>query len=189
MNHNSYFMTMLTDEVVWEHMLLLLKKYDPMEAEKHAAYTAAVKALAATGADAVAFEKAVRSATISDAIYAFQKGLEANIYHFHHPYIPSFVELDFCDMFQEHIMVLQPKRVAAEKVIEMTKYAYFREDEPWCETINEYIVDLEVIIPKVMHFEGYKAGNAWFKLTVPGYMEDHALTSIYSMQIHEYFGK
>jgi hypothetical protein len=49
------------------------------------------------------------------------------------------------------------------------------------------MIDLEVTIPKLMHFEGYKAGNQWFAMTIPGYQEDQALTSIYTLQIHKYF--
>lgn len=188
MNHTSYFMTMLTDETVWEHLQVLLRKYDPGMSKKHSAYIAALETLSEAGADTVAFEQAIRAATISDALFAFQKGMESNLYHFRHPYVPSFAGIDFDDMFQEHVMMLMPKRVAAEKVIDTIKSTYFQEDAPWCETIRAYIIDLEMIVPKIMHFEGYKASNAWFAMTVPGYLEDHTLTSIYSIQVHQYFG-
>jgi hypothetical protein len=115
--------------------------------------------------------------------------VEANLYHFQHPYVPNFASLDFGDMFQEHVMMFMPKRSAAEKVIEEIRKEFFQEDVPWCETISEYIIDLEVVIPKLMHFEGYKAGNAWFAVTSPGYQEDYALTSAYSIQLQQYFGK
>ena len=189
MNHTSYFMSRMTDEAVWEHLQVLLQEYDPEVAEKHTAYTAAMDALSETGADATAFKKAVVAATVSDALFAFQKGMEANLYHFQHPYAPNFASLDFEDMFQEHVMMFMPKRSAVEKVIEGMRKEYFQEDVSWCETINEYIIDLEVVIPKIMHFEGYTAGNAWFAMTVPGYQEDYALTSVYSMQLQQYFGK
>ena len=86
-------------------------------------------------------------------------------------------------------MMNMPKRLTAEKTISAIEKNYFQTDLPWCEVIREYIVDLEVILPKLMHFEGYLAGNQWFKLTVPGYQEDQALTSIYQMQLSSYFGK
>ena len=189
MNHTSYFMSQMTDEAVWEHLQVLLQEYDPEMVEKHTAYTAALDTLSEMGADTMAFKKAVVSATVSDALFAFQKGMEANLYHFQHPYVPNFASLDFEDMFQEHVMMFMPKRSAAEKVIEGLRKEYFQEDVSWCATISEYIIDLEVVIPKIMHFEGYKAGNAWFAVTIPGYQEDYALTSIYAMQVHNYFGK
>lgn len=189
MNHNSYFMSKMTDEAVWEHLQVLLQEYDSEIAERHTVYTAALATLSETGADATVFKKAVIAATVSDALFAFQKGMEANLYHFQHPYVPNFASLDFEDMFQEHVMMFMPKRLAAEKVIEEIRKEYFQEEVSWCETINEYIIDLEVVIPKIMHFEGYKAGNAWFSVTIPGYQEDYALTSIYAMQVHKYFGK
>ena len=189
MNHTSYFMSQMTDEAVWEHLQVLLREYDPEVTEKRTAYTAALDVLSETGADATAFKKAVVAATVSDALFAFQKGMEANLYHFQHPYVPNFAGLDFEDMFQEHVMMFMPKRSAAEKVIEEIRKEFFQEDVPWCVTINEYIIDLEVVIPKIMHFEGYKAGNAWFAVTIAGYQEDYALTSVYSMQLQQYFGK
>ena len=189
MNHSSYFMSQMTDEAVWDRLQVLLQEYDPGVAEKHTAFTAALGVLSETGADTTTFKKAVVSATVSDALFAFHKGMEANLYHFQHPYVPNFASLDFEDMFQDHIMMFMPKRSAAEKVIEEIRSEYLQEDVPWCETISEYIIDLEVVIPKIMHFEGYKAGNAWFPMTVPGYQEDYALTSVYSMQLQQYFGK
>ena len=189
MNHTSYFMSQMTDEAVWDRLQVLLQEYDPGVAEKHTAFTAALGVLSETGADTTTFKKAVVSATVSDALFAFHKGMEANLYHFQHPYVPNFASLDFEDMFQEHVMMFMPKRSAAEKVIEEIRSEYLQEDVPWCETISEYIIDLEVVIPKIMHFEGYKAGNAWFAMTVPGYQEYYALTSVYSMQLHKYFDK
>lgn len=189
MNHTSYLMSQMADEAVWEHLQVLLQEYDPEVAEKHATYIAALDALSEAGADAKAFKKAVVAATASDALFAFHKGMEANLYHFQHPYVPNFASLDFEDMFQEHVMRCMPKRSVAEKVIEEIQSEYFQEDVPWCETISEYIIDLDVVIPKIMHFEGYKAGNAWFAMTVPGYQEDYALTSVYIMQLQQYFGK
>lgn len=189
MNHTSYFMAMLTDEAVWEQLQILLQEYDPEMREKHAAYISALDAMAQAGADADALQRAIRGATISDALFAFQKGLECNLYHFRHPYVPSFAGIDFDDMFQENVMMLMPKRVEAEKVIDAIRSENFQEDAPWYEAINEYIIDLEVTVPKLMHFEGYLFGIQWFRLTVPGYQEDQALTSIYHIQIERYFGK
>ena len=86
-------------------------------------------------------------------------------------------------------MMTMPKRVAAEKLYSAIEKEYFTTDEVWCQAIREYIIDLEVVVPKLMHFEGYKAGNAWFPLTIPGYQEDQTLTNIYQMQISQYFGQ
>ena len=189
MNHTSCFMTMLTDEAVWGHLQALLREYDPEMEEKHTAYISALEDLSATGADATTFREAIQAAIFSDAMFAFQKGVEANLYHFYHPQVPSFAQVDYEDMHQEWIMQNMPKRLAAEKIISAIEREYFQSDLPWCETIREHIIDLEVTIPKLMHFEGYLAGNQWFALTIPGYQEDQALTSIYSLQIGKYFGK
>ena len=54
--------------------------------------------------------------------------------------------------------------------------------------LREFFVDLEAIIPKIMHFEGHLAANKWFLLTIPGYTDDPALTQIYQAQISNYFG-
>ena len=188
MNHTSYFMTKLTDEAVWEHLQVLLREYDPEMEQKHIVFLSALEELAEAGADAAAFHRAIIAATVSDALFAFQKGMEANLYHFQHPYVTGFTDLDYNDTFQEYVMMLQPKRAAAEIAIEKIRAEYFQEDMPWCETINEYISDLEILVPKIMHFEGYIAGNVWFALAIPGYCEDSALTRIYSMQIYQYLG-
>ena len=86
-------------------------------------------------------------------------------------------------------MGLMPKRMAAEKIISIAEVTYLQTNESAHDAIREYIVDLEVTVPKIMHLEGYLAGNTWFALTIPGYQEDQALTSIYSLQIHQYFGR
>lgn len=189
MNHSSYFVALLTDEVIWEHLQVLLQEYDPEVAAKHIAYLSALDELTAGGGDAQALDAAYRSAIISDALFAFQKGMEANLYHFRNPYVSSFTQVDFDNLHQEPVMMAMPKRAAAEKVIDAIRTAFFQDGAAWCEAINEYIIDLEVILPKLMHFEGYLAGNSWFHMTIPGYQEDHALTSIYQMQINQYFGK
>lgn len=188
MNHTSYFMSGVTDEAVWEHLQVLLHEYDPEMEAKYADYISALETLKTAGADTDTFHQAIRTATISDALFAFQKGMEANLYHFQHPYVPSFVGVDFEDAFQEHIMMCMPKRLKAEQVITATQKSFFQDAAPWCETISEYIIDLEILVPKIMHFEGYKAGNVWFTLTIPSYSEDAALTSKYCIQLCKYFG-
>ena len=189
MNQTSYFMAKLTDEAVWEHLQTLLRAYDPEMAEKHTAYISALESLTGSGADAEAFHRAIQSTTASDALFAFQKGMEANFYHFRHPFVPSFAGLDYEDMQQEYAMLRMPKRLVAQQEMDRIRSMFFCEDAPWCEAIREYIIDLEMLVPQIMHFEGYKAGNEWFKQTIPGYCEDSALTSIYYMQLCEYFGK
>ena len=84
-------------------------------------------------------------------------------------------------------MASMPKRMAAEKVISPPEATCLQTNESAHDALREYIVDLEVTVPKIMHLEGYLAGNTWFSLTIPGYQEDPALTSIYEMQILRYF--
>lgn len=187
MNCTSYFMEKMTDEAVWVHLQVLMQKYSPDIAKKHREYLAALELLEAAGGNAQALDLSYRSAIVSDALFAFQKGLEANLYHFQHPQVASFAQVDFEDMYQEWVMMSMPKRLVAEKVNSAIEKTYFHENQPWCEIIREYMIDLEVTIPKLMHFEGYKAGNQWFAMTIPGYQEDQALTSIYTLQIHKYF--
>jgi hypothetical protein len=189
MKHTSYFTSKLTDDALWQDIELLLQEYSPDVVKKHTQYLSALEELNDAGGDAQALDQAYRSEIISDALFAFQKGMEANWYHFRHPQVPSFAQVDFEDMYQEWVMMNMPKRLAAEKNRSTIEMTYFRTGLPWCEVIREYIIDLEVTIPKLMHFEGYMAGNQWFKLTVPGYQEDQALTSIYQMQLSAYFGK
>ena len=189
MKHTSNFASKLTDDALWQNIQLLLQEYSPDVVKKHTQYLAALEQLNSAGGDAKALDRSYRSAIISDALFAFQKGMEASWYHFRHPQVPSFAQVDFEDMYQEWVMMNMPKRLTAEKTISAIEKNYFQTDLPWCEVIREYIVDLEVILPKLMHFEGYLAGNQWFKLTVPGYQEDQALTSIYQMQLSSYFGK
>ena len=188
-DHKRCFIEWMTDAAVWEHLQLLLQEYDPELQEKHEAYLAALERFASNGGDTTALHQAYRSAIVSDALFAFQKGFEANLHHFRQPHMPNFTDVDFEDMYQEHIMMTMPKRVAAEKLYSAIEKEYFTTDEVWCQAIREYIIDLEVVVPKLMHFEGYKAGNAWFPLTIPGYQEDQTLTNIYQMQISQYFGQ
>ena len=157
-----------------------------MKREKE--YLESLERISSSSEEAQKMNCAYRAAIISDALFAFQKGLEANLFHFSNPHILSIINVDFNDLYQEHVMASMPKRVAAEKIISIAEAACLQANESAYDTIREYIVDLEVTVPKIMHLEGYLAGNTWFSLTIPGYQEDQALTSIYSLQIHQYFG-
>lgn len=184
----NHFIRTMSDEATWEFLQILLQEYSPDIAEQHKEYLIALDQLSAIGCDTVSLDKAYRSAIVSDALFAFQKGLEANLFHFQHPYVPSFIPVDYENLYQECVMSHMPKRVIAEKTIHTIEAASVQADFHQQELIREYIVDLEVVVPKLMHFAGYLAGNSWFSATVPGYQEDHALTSCYHMEIQKYFG-
>lgn len=81
-----------------------------------------------------------------------------------------------------------PKRKEAELQIAAMEEMCGQAKIAWVEVCREFFVDLEVVIPKIMHFEGYLAANDWFRLTIPGYIDDPALTGIYQAQISNYFG-
>jgi len=186
MNDSINFMSNLTDEAVWERLLVLVREYDPEMAQRHTAY---LSALGALGAEAKVFDEALRSAIVSDALFAFQKGLESNLFHFRHPYVLNFTQVDFDDLYQANVMASMPKRTAAEEILSAMETEYFRTELPWCESIREYIGDLQTMVPKLMHYQGYLAGNAWFCLTIPGYREDTMQTAIYTRQLRDYFGE
>ena len=188
MTNTSWFLKAMTDDEIWKQLQALLQKYSPDTLEREKEYLKALEQVSASSEEAQTTNRAYRSAIISDALFAFQKGMEANVFHFRNPHVPSIINVDFNDLYQEHVMGSMPKRVAAEKIISIAEAASLQTDESAHDAIREYIVDLEVTVPKIMHLEGYLVGNAWFALTIPGYQEDQALTSIYSLQIHQYFG-
>ena len=189
MTNTSWFLKAMTDDEIWKQLQALLQKYSPDTLEREKEYLKALEQISASSEEAHTINRAYRSAIISDALFAFQKGMEANMFHFRNPHVPSIINVDFNDLYQEHVMGSMPKRVAAEKIISIAEVACLQANESAHDTIREYIVDLEVTVPKIMHLEGYLAGNTWFALTIPGYQEDQALTSIYSLQIHQYFGR
>ena len=78
-DHKRCFIEWMTDAAVWEHLQLLLQEYDPELQEKHKAYLAALEQFASNGGDTTALHQAYRSAIVSDALFAFQKGFEANL--------------------------------------------------------------------------------------------------------------
>lgn len=185
MSPTSFFTSFLSENAIWSHLQKLLQKYDPELAEKYIAVTAA---LSNADEDTLALVQAYRVAITSDALFAFSKGMEANLYHFRNSCGPMFTQVDLCDLYQEHIMRSMPKRKEAEQMIATMEAKSFRGNPTWVEAFREFFVDLEVVIPKIMHFEGYLAGNDWFHLSIPGYQEDQKLTSTYRAQITAYFG-
>ena len=188
MTNTSWFLKGMTDDEIWVHLQALLQKYSPDTLAREKEYLEALDQISSSSEESQRINHVYRSAIISDALFAFQKGLEANLFHFRNPHVPSIINVDFNDLYQEHVMGLMPKRMAAEKIISIAEATYLQTNESAHDAIREYIVDLEVTVPKIMHLEGYLAGNTWFALTIPGYQEDQALTSIYSLQIHQYFG-
>ena len=187
MTNTSWFLKGMTDDEIWVHLQSLLKKYSPDTLKREKEYLESLERISSSSEEAQKMNCAYRAAIISDALFAFQKGLEANLFHFRNPHILSIINVDFNDLYQEHVMASMPKRVAAEKIISTTEAVYLQTDESAHDAVREYIVELEVTIPKIMHLAGYLAGNTWFSLTTPGYQEDQALTSIYEMQILRYF--
>lgn len=185
MCNSSYFSTLLGDGAIWTHLQQLLQKYEPELAEK---YLSIANALSVANEDARALVQAYRAAIASDALFAFGKGMEANLHHFLQPSAPYFTNLDFCDLYQEHVMLAMPKRKEAEQVIATMEAKSLQGNPTLGETFREFFVDLEVVIPKIMHFEGYLAGNDWFRLSIPGYIDNQVLTGIYQTQISIYFG-
>ncbi len=172
MKFAGYFASHWDDESFWLHLQKALQQYDTELAEKCRSVTEEYK----SAQDLI---QSWNAAITSDALFAFQKGMEANLNHFHHPYLPGFTNMDFCDLYQERTMLSMSKRKEAEQMI-----AAAHRDE----AIRDFFIDLEVVIPKIMHFEGYLAGSHWYPLTVPGYREDKKLTAIYQQQISNYFG-
>ena len=188
MTNTSWFLKAMTDDEIWKQLQALLQKHSPDTLEREKEYLKALEQIYASSEEAQTINRAYRSAIISDALFAFQKGMEANMFHFRNPHVPSIINVDFNDLYQEHVMGSMPKRVAAEKIISIAEAACLQANESAHDTIREYIVDLEVTVPKIMHLEGYLAGNTWFALTIPGYQEDQVMTGIYCTQIHQYFG-
>lgn len=185
MGYSGCFVSFLGENVFWSHLQKILLKYEPELAEK---YIAVTDALSNADEDVQALVQAYQAAITSDALFAFSKGMEANLYHFRNPCAPKFTQTDFSDLYQERVMRSMPKRKEAELQIAAMEEECGQTKNALVEVCREFFVDLEVIIPKIMHFEGYLAANDWFRLTIPGYIDDPALTKIYQAQISNYFG-
>lgn len=185
MGYSGCFVSFLGENVFWSHLQKILLKYEPELAEK---YIAVTDALSNADEDVQALAHAYQAAITSDALFAFGKGMEANLYHFRNPCEPKFTQADFSDLYQEHVMRSMPKRKEAELQIATMEAKCSQRKSALGVDLREFFVDLEVVIPKIMHFEGYLAAIDWFRLTIPGYVDDPALTQIYQAQISNYFG-
>lgn len=185
-NHN-WFWDGMSDEKVYEYIHTMLQEYDPDYRRQHEVYLQALDEMRTAGGAANGLDQAYRKAIVSDALFAFNKGLEANLFHFHNPFVSCFIQADFPDLYQEHVMLCMPKRRAAERLYSAIERRDFSEGATWVDTIKEYLAGLETSVPKLMHYLGYLMGNVWFEATVPGYQEDQIATICYSKQISDFF--
>ena len=105
MKVHNWFWDEMSDEKVYEYIHTMLQEYEPDYQRQHEVYLQALDEMRTAGGDANGLDQAYRKAIVSDALFAFNKGLEANLFHFHNPCVPCFIQADFPDLYQEHVMM------------------------------------------------------------------------------------
>lgn len=131
--------------------------------------------------------RAYKSTIVSDMLFAYELGKNANLTHFRNPGSYPFIQLSPEIYLQEHIMRQMPKRVKACAVIRNID-EFLEERDLNCNAIIEYFAYLETICGKYAHFRGYIDGNTIFRNAVPGYAEDTVFTAAYRHHMREIIG-
>lgn len=131
--------------------------------------------------------RAYKSTIVSDMLFAYELGRQANMEHFRNPGAYPFMQLSPEIYLQEHVMRRMPKRVKGCGVINNI-VDFLKEKSLSCNAIIEYFAYLETICGKYAHFKGYMDGNSVFQNTIPGYAEDTVFTSAYRHHMKEVTG-
>lgn len=131
--------------------------------------------------------RAYKSTIVSDMLFAYELGRNANIAHFRDPGAYPFIQLSPEVYLQEHVMRRMPKRTKACAVISNI-VEFLKERDISCNAIIEYFAYLETICGKYAHFRGYVDGNTIFQNTIPGYAEDTVFTAAYRHHMKEVTG-
>ena len=181
---------LLNDSVIVERMFDYIDAWcEDFKEVKTRAESAVDDMLASIGSEAVnALITALKQQVASDIRFATSQGIKANLSEFRNPSNIVILNCGLEHYIQESIMLNQPARKDAEKVVAEIIREYEIADMECFASITEFHTYLETVCPKLAHFYGYITANKILALTEPGYTPNLIQTMKYTREMKKYFG-
>lgn len=197
MNTFSTVFAQLTEpQYVFPRILEALRQIDPTFEEEHKNYTMAVKALTEyindnTEVTLTEFLAAKESELCYECLYVAWLGFQQNLKCFKDPIAAQFLDLDYEEIHREDSFGKLPDVAQAHRTIDMFYAEINRiadgEDDP-TEGIIEFYSYMETTAFKLAHFWGFTIANLFLEKVVPGYCQNHTITSRYKLMLESYLG-
>lgn len=183
-------LSQLTSDALLTDLKSVLREQDPEFPPVEAAFRETADALAAEigKTEAEKLLAARDQQIISDMVYSFYLGFQANLSNFRNPVASQFTDLDHPSFLREHIMQTLPQRVKAGGIISALHAAHKELLAEFGEPIRDYYIYLEVTGPKLAHFWGYTLANRFLPWVEPGYVSDGVQTTVCAMELHRFLG-
>jgi len=123
---------------------------------------------------------------ISNLEFAFEQGLNDNLYHFKNPNEPTFMDNDYSECLKEkemhekasYLAALRKREMFLEFLPDSAKDAY--------DAVMVYYIFLDTYIPKMAHYYGFTTGNTILKNALKHYHPDIELSIAYKEWLDNY---
>ena len=122
----------------------------------------------------------------ANLIYLIWNGIHQNLSCFHNPVNKLFLETDFEDFHQEHLMYSLPAAKTAQQLIDEAYRAIPSELRHLAEPITSYYCYLDTSAYKLAHYLGFRLADELLYWVVPGYIHDAKTTCAYRTQLTDY---
>lgn len=180
---DDMFEKLTRPEAMMEALRAELKKCDPDYVSEAAAFEAAVRHLKETAGDGLSVEVdtalAGEEQTMGERlIFLFWQGVKQNLACFRDPKEKLFLELDYEDIHHEaelnQFIPAEPRGFTSAVIDSLPEQA-----KEVIEQILDYYCYLETVAYKMIHYKGFRFGDRFLKMVVPGYVADETITALY----------
>lgn len=180
---DAMFEKLIRPEAMMDAVRAELIKCDPEYASEVTAFEAAIRRLKETAGEGLSAE--VDSALDEEEetmgerlIFLFWQGVKQNLACFLDPKEKLFLELDYEDIHHEaemnQFIPAEPRGFTPEVIESLPE-----QTKAIMEQILDYYCYLETVAYKMIHYRGFRFGNRFLKMVVPGYVADETITALY----------
>jgi len=135
------------------------------------------------------FLNAVNRRCIAEMLFCGNLGYQENLKNFRDPTAQTFMRVDFEEYLRLEILEKMPQRQAAEAEINAFYSSLSEKHKEVYETVDSYLLTLELDIPKLAHYMGFILANELLAYTEVGYMPNSFLTYRYQNFMDQWFGE
>lgn len=183
-------------ELLQQHFMDLLLRtmedafpdYVPIREKKEAALRQLEEKLSDAAVSAAEDVAAATQQIASTGFFSAFLGLKANLDHYIDPIKQSFLDVEPELYLRETLACSLPTYIHAETIRNQFYDMLTSEQQEIYQPIQDYVVYMETVLPKLAHYFGYILGNYLLPKVVPAYVPDQAQTIRYRQCLSDYFG-
>ena len=184
---DDMFEKLTRPEAMMEAVRTELKECDPDYASEVAAFEAAVLHLKETAGEGLSAEVdtalAGEEQTMGERlIFLFWQGVKQNLACFSDPKEKQFLELDYEEIHQEAEMNQFIPTVQRGITTAFIASLPLQTEESLVQIVSYYCY-LETVAYKVAHYNGFRFGNRFLEMVIPGYCRDEGLLGLYCKRL------